>query len=60
MGGVLNINYHCCIEDSTFNKSQKENIETVEQKAMDMGDKAIDKMESLISDFSPSRQHSTN
>ena len=61
MGGVINTNTYCCIHDSTFKDDckDKDNIETIEQKAMSMGDKTIDKIESFITDISP-RKHSKN
>ncbi len=62
MGGVINTNTYCCIHDSTFKDDckEKENVETIEQKAMNMGDKTLDKIESFITDISPSRKHSKN
>ena len=50
MGGVLNINYHCCIHDSKFKDDckDKEHTETLEQKALNMGDKTIDKIIVLL------------
>jgi len=61
MGNVLNINYHCCIHDSKFKDDckDKEHIETIEQKALNIGDKTIHGIESFITDISP-RKHSKN
>ena len=60
MGGVVNVSHYCCIHESNFKdgNNKKENIETIEQNTLDMGDKTIDRVESFIHEFSPSRKQS--
>jgi len=61
MGGVINISYKCCIHDSVFkDDGKKDNIETIEKEVLKLGGKAIDRAESFLSDFSPSRKTSKN
>ena len=63
MGGVvMNLNYQCCIHESTFKDEcdKKENIETIEQEALKLGGRAIDRCESFLTEILPSRKHSKN
>jgi hypothetical protein len=63
MGGiVMNLNYHCCIHESNFKDecSKKDNVETIEQEAMKIGDKTIERASSFFTDISPTRRSSKN
>ena len=52
MGGIVSrLNCHCCIHDSTFKDECSDN-DDVEQKAMDIGGRSLEKVESFLTDIS--------
>jgi hypothetical protein len=64
MGINLSAHNHCCITDSQFKKQDDaEHINSknqIEKEPFKIAEQLIDTGASLISDFSPSRQHSKN
>ena len=61
MGGVvLNSTTQCCIHESNFkDECNKKDVETIEQEAMKIGDKTIDRATSFLTGVSP-RKFSKN
>ena len=55
--GNLHISHHCCIHDSSFNKSEdKETINSkneVEKEPFKIANQLIDTTKSFMSDYSP-------
>ena len=48
MGGiVMHLNYHCCIHDSAV-KDECSGYDDVEQKAMDIGGRSLEIVESFL------------
>ena len=61
MGGIiLRINYHCCVQDSNFTDECSDNDDAVEQKAMDIGGRSLEKIESFLTDISPIKCNKKN
>lgn len=58
--GNVNI-HHCCIHDSSFNEVEDiESNKEVEKEPFKVLEKTIDRVESFMTDISPSKKHSKN